>query len=634
MAEKQTPTGLVADTLSPHILKSRSPRRSARSDKLTPAVQRKFDKIHAKVGETKETIADLRQRLESKDRNLRRETAMRRAAEKRQLDTSENRKSGQSYRQHPTPSPSEEDDLASLDGAEQAAVHRDGVGSSRNKRSHSDDRKKHSRDDEASSYTSDYSFTDGEFYSSEETPKSHGHRSRRKGHHSGRRHRRHSCDDPRDSRYLMPMPAPVFYYPKHYYNRGGPMHQTIPGPFHSPPEVSHMHDSRTWQNQSPNRSFPEGEFRPQGGPMESTQKSPATAECSPEKPHEKSTPSVNVIQVSDLETTLPFLVEELDAAKELNRKLSEQLMEAEKEIQSLKIAKSLSEVSNEAEINAKSAALIEELYRAAKVREEAVMARLRLANEERDEAILRLRRLEEARDATDSFTEIHSKDEDLNPVDTSLSELLCRLTKAEGSEDVDKYGHVIMSKIELTRDRKRRITSEEMRAILDERDVALAKCRKLEQELAFLRKTSEGTSSKNNNEMALRAQLQATQQERNVALAKARKLEDELQTLSVYYSLHKSLSQEQSLRDQFNNTLGSFEDEIKVRDEFLVKSQKDQNDLAAHLQQALAERNALMTQYQQSLQSQKEAAGKTEKLERLVNVLRKKLAEGTPKIVS
>lgn len=42
------------------------------------------------------------------------------------------------------------------------------------------------------------------------------------------------------------------------------------------------------------------------------------------------------------------------------------------------------------------AALVEEVYSAQRERDKAVMARLRLANEERDEAFLRVRRLEES----------------------------------------------------------------------------------------------------------------------------------------------------------------------------------------------------------------------------------------------
>ncbi|XP_077991697.1 uncharacterized protein LOC144445925 [Glandiceps talaboti] len=656
MAEQQTPRERTDHKNKP------TPRRSPRTDMLPRSEQRRIEKIHAKVDETKETIDGLRKRLYEKekrerDRKVRREVALRRAAEKRQLDTSgkfvdmyagsdpsvmeelkhrlapatrrhkmREGKSGTSDRHRKTPPLSEDDDyLSSLENSERGSEHEDSRLSEKRGKSHSSDKKKHSRDEEdEGSYLSDGSYySDLEHYP--ESEGTHRHSSHHRGHKSSRhrRHRRNSLDD----RYSIPVPTPVFYYPDYLYDRNM-MHRTFPPPFHSPPRRGPLDESQIWPDHSPQQN--DG-FGPPNGPLESTRKM-GPQESSPVKPVQ----TYNVIQVADLETTLPSLVNELDEAKELNRKLSDKLMEAEREIESLKLAKSLAEASTEAEIAAKGAALIEEIYRAQKQRDAAVMARLRIANEERDEAILRLKKLEMARDTGDSGAEIHSSDEDISPTDTSMNELLSRLTKADGGEDIDKYGYVIMDKISLTKDRKKRITSEEMRAILDERDIALAKCKKLEQELGYVRKRNEALPSpKNNQEVAgMRAQLQATQQERNVALTKVRKLEDELQTLSVYYSLHKSLSQEQNLRDQFNNTLGSFEDEIKVRDEYLVKSQKDKNELTSHLQQAMAERNTMAMQYQQALHAQKEAGEKSEKLERLVNVLRKKLTEGTPKIVS
>ena len=47
-------------------------------------------------------------------------------------------------------------------------------------------------------------------------------------------------------------------------------------------------------------------------------------------------------------------------------------------------------------------ALVEEIYRAQKERDVAVMNRLRLANEERDEALMRLKRSEKGHEASGS----------------------------------------------------------------------------------------------------------------------------------------------------------------------------------------------------------------------------------------
>merc|ERR1711970_823629 len=97
-----------------------------------------------------------------------------------------------------------------------------------------------------------------------------------------------------------------------------------------------------------------------------------------------------------------------------------------------------------------------------------------------------------------------------------------------------------------------------MRTIIQEKDAALAKCKKLEREAIELRRITGGLAVRNNAEQSLQAQLEATRKERDVALTKVRKLQEELDEVRVFYSLHKSLSQEADLRDQFNTTLGNY----------------------------------------------------------------------------
>ncbi|XP_033108959.1 mirror-image polydactyly gene 1 protein-like, partial [Anneissia japonica] len=104
--------------------------------------------------------------------------------------------------------------------------------------------------------------------------------------------------------------------------------------------------------------------------------------------------------------------------------------------------------------------------------------------------------------------------------------------------------------------------------------------------------------------LLFQVQLQSTKQERDIAITKARKLEEELQNLRMYYSLHKSLSQEANLRDKFNNTLGNIEEQVKARDEVLVKAQKDKNHLASQLKISMDERNQVAGELQQSAMMQ------------------------------
>ncbi len=52
--------------------------------------------------------------------------------------------------------------------------------------------------------------------------------------------------------------------------------------------------------------------------------------------------------------------------------------------------------NNNLSLSLSVSALVEEIYKAQRERDQAVMARLRLANEERDEALLRAKKLQEA----------------------------------------------------------------------------------------------------------------------------------------------------------------------------------------------------------------------------------------------
>ncbi|XP_033107297.1 mirror-image polydactyly gene 1 protein-like, partial [Anneissia japonica] len=79
----------------------------------------------------------------------------------------------------------------------------------------------------------------------------------------------------------------------------------------------------------------------------------------------------------------------------------------------MKLMQELAEATVAAEIAAKGAAIADEIYTAQKERDEAVMGRLRLANEERDEALARCRQGEV--DSSDSGTDVNSNEEEFYP---------------------------------------------------------------------------------------------------------------------------------------------------------------------------------------------------------------------------
>ncbi|XP_004465840.1 mirror-image polydactyly gene 1 protein isoform X2 [Dasypus novemcinctus] len=337
---------------------------------------------------------------------------------------------------------------------------------------------------------------------------------------------------------------------------------------------------------------------------------------------------------SDLnkETTIAFLLKELDILRTTNKKLQQKLTEEDKEQRKLKLKLELQEKATEAKIAEKTAALVEEVCLAQRERDEAIMSRLRLANEERDEAISRVKHMEMSLKAL----------ENINPEenDMTLQELLNRINNADTGIAIRQNGAVIVDRVYKTKECKKRITAEEMNAVIEERNAALSQCKCLEQELHHLKEqnqTSANTvrhlTAENNQERALKAKLLSMQQARETVVYQYKKLEEEIQTLRVYYSLHKSLSQEENLKDQFNHTLNVYEEALKNRENIVSITQQQNEELATQLQQALTERANMELQLQHAIDASQIANEKVHKLERLVDVLRKKVGTGTIRTV-
>ncbi|XP_054096596.2 mirror-image polydactyly gene 1 protein isoform X7 [Callithrix jacchus] len=299
---------------------------------------------------------------------------------------------------------------------------------------------------------------------------------------------------------------------------------------------------------------------------------------------------------SDKENTIAFLLKELNILRTSNKKLQEKLAKEDKEQRKLKFKLELQEKETEAKIAEKTAALVEEVYFAQKERDEAVMSRLQLAIEDRDEAIARAKHMEMSLKVL----------ENINPEenDMTLQELLNRINNADTGIAIQKNGAIIVDRIYKTKECKMRITAEEMSALIEERDAALSK-----------------------------AKLLSMQEARETAVQQYKKLEEEIQTLRVYYSLHKSLSQEENLKDQFNYTLSTYEEALKNRENIVSITQQQNEELATQLQQALTERANMELQLQHAIEASQVANEKVQKLERLVDVLRKKVGTGTMRTV-
>ncbi|XP_053130995.1 mirror-image polydactyly gene 1 protein isoform X2 [Hemicordylus capensis] len=333
------------------------------------------------------------------------------------------------------------------------------------------------------------------------------------------------------------------------------------------------------------------------------------------------------------EKDITFLLKELDVLRASNKKLQNKLSEKDKELKTIKLDLELCERATEAKIAEKAAALVEEIHSAQRGRDEAIMARLKLANEERDDACKRIKVLEQ------SFETL----ENINPEenDMTLQELLNRINNADTSMAIRRSGAIIVDRIYRTQERKKKITAEEMNAVIEERDAALAQCKRLEQELHHMKEQNQTSANntrhltaENNQERALKpdpvlvcsesatevkgaysqGKLLAMQQEREAAVQQYKGLEEEIETLRVYYSLHQSLSQEVNLKDQFNSTLMTYEKALKNREEIVSMLLLQNEELVAQLQQAVEERANMELKFQQALETSQEASEKLQNI--------------------
>lgn len=348
--------------------------------------------------------------------------------------------------------------------------------------------------------------------------------------------------------------------------------------------------------------------------------------------HDLFTPG-QITKLSEDNRRIAFLLKELNAVRESNKKLQDKLTENEGELKILTLNLELQEKAIEARVAEKAAVLVEEIYHAQSERDAAVMSRLRLANEERDEALLKTKRLEQAFEGL----------ENINPEenDMTLQELLNRINNADTRRAVDKNGDLIVDRIHKARERKKRITAEEINAVVEERDAALSRCKRMEDELRFLKEQNQSMANnttqltaENNQESDLKDQLLTMKKERDFAFQLCKKEAEEIQTLKLYYSLHKSLSQEASLTDQFNVTLGTYGDALRASKGMISTTHQQNEDLASQLQLAMAEHADMDIKLQQALEAKNELIEKVQKLERLVDVLRKKVGTGNIRTVT
>ncbi|XP_039529706.1 mirror-image polydactyly gene 1 protein isoform X3 [Pimephales promelas] len=322
------------------------------------------------------------------------------------------------------------------------------------------------------------------------------------------------------------------------------------------------------------------------------------------------------VPVLDKEKNISFLLKELDSLRDLNKKLQDKLALKEKELETKLLDSQLQEAELEARANERAAALVEEIYKAQRERDQAVMARLRLANEERDEALLRAKKLQEA---TLELENIKPEESDVD-----LDELLNRVNSADSALAIEQSGAAIIEQIQRARERRSQITSEEMKAVIEERDAAITRCKRLEQELIRVKEPCHNSANstrhlavQNNRERAskLEEELQEALRERDKALVHSRTLEEELQTLHRYHSVLQHQADEACPDSPVTSNQSQSQSQIQP--------------LLYRLQQLTSEHQSAQTQLCLAQDREREANEKVQRLERLVEVLRKKVGTGS-----
>ncbi|XP_077395420.1 LOW QUALITY PROTEIN: mirror-image polydactyly gene 1 protein [Festucalex cinctus] len=283
----------------------------------------------------------------------------------------------------------------------------------------------------------------------------------------------------------------------------------------------------------------------------------------------------------DDDKKVSLLLRELDALRDTNKKLMEQLSLKEEELQR-KEAELLADTRQPKDWEAPSE-FLDELLSARKDRDEAMMSRVLLANQERDEALRHVARLQQAA-RSDSTDRSPLEDSDLE-----VEELLRRVRDSASAQEVAAFGSALVERVRLAAQQRGRITAQEMKAVMEQRDGSVAKCRRLQQEVMQERE-----------QRVSKDKLIGLQRERDAAL----KL------------LRANHSAEQL-----------------VKAPPAADGQPQAPPFLAQLQQLTEDKHNVEAELLRCQEAERDASERVRRLERLVEVLRKKVGTGTVRAV-
>ncbi|XP_030213192.1 mirror-image polydactyly gene 1 protein isoform X3 [Gadus morhua] len=305
------------------------------------------------------------------------------------------------------------------------------------------------------------------------------------------------------------------------------------------------------------------------------------------------------------EKNVSFLLKELDSLRAVNSKLQLQLVHQQKEVEEHQLGE---EFRTSPQLLPQ--AVFQELCAAQRERDQALMSRLRLANEERDEALLRAKRLQQQEEDIDSWLLQEGKQmEDVTPafnMDQDVEEVLGGLAEADSARSVQQTGAVLLALLQKARQRHRDITTQEMTVLIDERDRTATKLNRLE---LLTREKNQAAHD------ACKEELERAERERDRALEQQQQLEGEISRLQgeSRRALGHGPPPAPGPREG-GEVLGSTAGQEPALTQSSHPS-RQQQDLEQRLQA--------------SLQAEGEACAKIQKLERLVEVLRKKVGTGS-----
>ncbi|KAL5255109.1 hypothetical protein ACHWQZ_G014521 [Mnemiopsis leidyi] len=236
----------------------------------------------------------------------------------------------------------------------------------------------------------------------------------------------------------------------------------------------------------------------------------------------------------------------VDQNKELHSNIYNLQMQLEKLDASRKTMRS--------DFNLKHSEAIERMKILEAKREKSFQGRIQMLEEERTNSLCSLGTMSSSVDSG-SFSESKPHDRRSNNIS--------HLADIEKEDLIVKNGEDILKKIEVSvRNLEAKSTAStpnnnELNKMRFEKDTALKKCVKLD------------------------SQLSAVKKSKDLMQNKVSQLEDELQSLRLFYNLHQSLSQEASLKDQYDTQVSDLTERLKQREAEMLASQHENDALAA-----------------------------------------------------